>query len=273
MIKRVNNRNLKQYFKEISTIPLLSKNDERIFARKARLGDEAFREKLIVANLKFVVTIARKYLGHHGLSLSDLINAGNFGLIEAAHRYDERKKVRFLTYAIWWIRKAIYDAIYEERGLISTGTLDKKLEQAIDKLYHRLGRAPEIDEIAKELGIAPEEVDLNRQRPLTYYSLDQPVDEEEKTPWLELFDALTIPSPEELYHKKKLEDMIRQHLDILDRQEKIIIEKSFGLGDYKMEPIESISKTLNLTREKVRMIREQALRKLRSVLYRNWLEG
>lgn len=272
MIKRVSNRNLNQYFKEIGAIPLLSKNEERQQARKARLGDEDSRERIIVSNLRFVVSVAKKYL-RRGLSLSDLINAGNYGLIEAAYRYDERKKVRFLTYAIWWIRKAIYDAISEEHGLISTGTLDKKLDQVIDRLYHRLAREPTMEEIAREIGIAPEEVDLARSQPLTYISLDQPVDDEEKTPWLELVDALTIPSPEDLYHRKELRAMIQKHLGILQRRERDIIERSFGIGDRRVESIEMISKGLNLTRERVRLLREQALRKLRSVLYQGYLEA
>lgn len=271
MVKKVNNRNLDQYFKEITVYPLLSKTEERGCARKARLGDEESRQKLILANLRFVVTFARKYL-RRGLSLPDLINAGNYGLIEGAYRYDERKKVRFLTYAVWWIRKAIYDAISEERGIVTTGKIDKNLDHAIERLYHRLGRAPTIEEIAKELSVNPEEVDLERQRPLTFISLDQPSDDSEKTPLLELIDALTIPSPEDLYHKKELEEMISKHLDILEKRERLIIEKSFGLADRDPLPIEIISKELNLTRERVRLIRDQALRKLRSVMYRDWLE-
>ncbi len=271
MIKRVSNRNLNQYFKEIGAIALLSKNEERQHARKARLGDEDSRERIIVSNLRFVVSVAKKYL-RRGLSLPDLVNAGNCGLIEAAGRYDERKKVRFLTYAIWWIRKAIYDAISEEHGLISTGTLDKKLDRVINKLYHRLGREPAIEEIAREIGVSPEEVNLARQQPLTYISLDQTADEDEKTPWLELVDALTIPSPEDLYHRKELQAMIKRHLDILERLEREIVERSFGLGDRKIESIEMISKSMNLTRERVRLVREQALRKLRSVIYKDYIE-
>jgi len=268
LIRRVNNRNIQQYFKEISTISLLTKNEERICARKARQGDEECRKRMILSNLRFVVSVAKKYL-RRGLSLPDLINAGNYGLIEAAYRYDERKKVRFLTYAVWWIRKAIYDAISEEQGLISTGALDKKLDQVINQLYHRLGREPDIEDIACALGISTEEVNLTHQRPLTYISLDQTVDEEDKTPWIELVDALTIPSPEELYHQKELQATIKKHLDILKRFERKIIERSFGIGDHKIESIDQISKSLNLTREKVRLVREQALRKLRSIIYKN----
>ena len=271
MIQRVSNRNLNQYFKEIGAISLLDKNQEWQYARKARLGDEESREKIVVSNLRFVVTVAKKYL-RRGLSLPDLVNAGNCGLIEAAGRYDERKKVRFLTYAIWWIRKAIYDAISEERGLISTGTLDKKLDRVINKLYHRLGREPQIDEIAKEIGVSPEEVNLARQQPLTYISLDQSVNDDDKTPWLELVDALTIPSPEDLYHRKELQAMIKRHLDILEKLEREVIERSFGIGDRRIESIEMISKSMNLTRERIRLVREQALRKLRSVIYKDYLE-
>ncbi len=244
---------------------------ERNLARKARLGDETSRKQLILSNLKFVAAFARKYL-RSGLSLPDLINAGNYGLIQAAYRYDERKKVRFLTYAVWWIRKAIYDAIYEERGLISGFKLDRNLDRIINRLYARLGRAPDINDIARELNIPPEEVTLAGPKYISYISLDQPV-EEEKTPWSELIDALTIPSPEEIYHQKELKKTIKKHLDILDKIEKMVIERSFGLGDQPIESIDRISKSLNMTREKVRMIREQALRKLRLVLFREWLEA
>ncbi|RKX70644.1 RNA polymerase subunit sigma [candidate division WOR-3 bacterium] len=250
---------LARYFKDISNYKPISREEEIRLARKARNGDEAAREKLILANLRFVVQVAKNFQ-NQGLSLLELIIAGNYGLVKAASNYDERRKVRFLTYAVWWIRKEIQSAIRDHQIMkVDWSEKDRKMDRAIKRLYKQLGREPSIDEIARELSIPPDEISAP---PLVQMDRidDEGFDQSS------LAEEITIPSPEEIFLKKRDQELINEALKRLNKTEATVIKRNYGLDGNEPESMEKIGKRLRLSRERVRQIRNRALNKLRAYL-------
>lgn len=250
---------LARYFKDIANYKPISKEEEFKLAHKVRKGDEAAREKLILANLRFVIQIAKNFQ-NQGLSLLELIIAGNYGLIKATFNYDERRKVRFLTYAVWWIRKEIQAAIKDNQILkVDWSEKDRKMDRAIKRLYKQLGREPSIEEIAKELSLPLNEISVPP-------SIQMDRIDNEGFDHSAISDELTFPSPEQAFLKKRDQELITEALKKLNKTEAIVIKRNYGLNGEESESMESIGKRLHLTRERIRQIRNRALTKLRKYL-------
>jgi RNA polymerase primary sigma factor len=267
-------RGLKQYLEEISRFKLLNKKQEFELARRVRTkNDEDAKEKLICANLRIVVYIAKRFQ-KQGLSLSDLINAGNKGLIHATTKFDERKGYRFNTYSVWWVKRAIYDAINQERGIVPRSYLAKRIQIQTLKFIQKKGREPTVEELAEHLKVDQSAVSMALAELIPPYSLDETFDESEN-PYIESVrldiegaDNLISPAPDEIFHKKEQKEKLMKALGKLEPREQEILQRNFGLGDYEVHSLEDISRIMNITRERVRQIKENALRKLKIVLLR-----
>jgi len=267
-------RGLKQYLEEISRFDLLDKNEEFKLAYLVRTkNDEDAKEKLICANLRIVVYIAKRFQ-KQGLSLSDLINAGNKGLIHATTKFDERKGYRFNTYSVWWIKRAIYDAINIERGVVPRSYLAKRIQIQTLKFIQKKGQEPTVEELAQNLKVDESAVSMALAELIPPYSLDETFDDSEN-PYIESVrlviegaDNLISPAPEEIFYKKEQKEKLLNALGKLEPREQEILKRNFGLGDYDIHSLEDISRIMNITRERVRQIKENALRKLKIVLSR-----
>ena len=274
MFRVVSDRGLKQYLEEISQFPILSKEEEFELARKIRLhNDEEAKEKLICSNLRIVVYIAKKFR-HQGMMLSELVNAGNEGLIHSATKFDERKGYRFNTYSVWWIKRAIYDAINARRGIVPKSFLAKRLQVKTNKYIQKKGKEPTIKELAEMLKADENAVSLALRELIPPYSLDETFEDSE-SPYIESVrfdiegaDNLISPPPDEIFEKKVQKENLLKALGKLEPREQEILQRNFGLGDYEIHSLEEISRIMNITRERVRQIKENALRKLKIVLSR-----
>lgn len=267
-------RGLKQYLEEISRYELLDKDEEFELARLVRTkNDEDAKEKLICSNLRIVVYIAKRFQ-KQGLTLPDLINAGNKGLIHATTKFDERKGYRFNTYSVWWIKRAIYDAINVERGVVPKSYLAKRIQIQTLKFIQKTGREPTVEDLAQNLKVDESAVSMALAELIPPYSLDETFEESEN-PYIESVrldiegaDNLISPAPDELFQKKEQKEKLLNALGKLEPREQEILKRNFGLGDYDMHSLEDISRIMNITRERVRQIKENALRKLKIVLSR-----
>lgn len=267
-------RSLKQYLEEISRYPILTKEEEYELARRIRLNDdEEAKEKLICSNLRIVVFIAKKFQ-NQGLSLSDIVNSGNEGLIHAITKFDERKGYRFNTYSVWWIKRAIYDAINLERGIVPKSYLAKRLHVITLKYIQKHGQEPTVKELAKTMKTDESSISLALSELIPPYSLDETFEDTEN-PYIESVrldiegaDNLISPSPDEIFKKKMQTEKLMSALSKLELREQEILKRNFGLDDYEMHSLEEISRIMNITRERVRQIKENALRKLKIVMSR-----
>lgn len=272
MFKIFSDRGLKQYLEEISQYPILKKEEEFSLAERIRKkNDEHAKEKLICSNLRIVVYIAKKFM-NQGLILSELINAGNEGLIHATSKFDERKGYRFNTYSVWWIKRAIYDAINLERGIVPRSFLARRIHGQTLKFIQKEGREPTINELAEVLKVDESAVSLALGELIPPYSLDETFEDSEN-PYIESVrldiegaDNLISPPPDEIFKKKVQKEKLLQALSKLEPREQEILKRNFGLGDYEVHSLEEISRIMNITRERVRQIKENALRKLKIVL-------
>jgi RNA polymerase primary sigma factor len=274
MFRIVSDRGLKHYLEEISHYPLLSKPEEFELGRRIReKEDEDAKERLICCNLRIVVYIAKKFSGQ-GLSLSELINAGNEGLIHATTKFDERKGYRFNTYSVWWIKRAIHEAINSERGIVPKSFLAKRIQTQTTKFIQKHGREPTVEELAKKLNVDQSAVSLALSELIPPYSLDETFDDSE-SPYIESVlldidgaDNLISPAPDELFKKKVQKEKLFEALGKLEPREQEILKRNFGIDEYDVHSLEEISRIMNITRERVRQIKENALRKLKIVLQR-----
>jgi RNA polymerase primary sigma factor len=261
---RVTSDSLQAYLRQISTIPLLSREEEVELATCAQAGDQGALEKLIVSNLRYVVSVARRYLGY-GLALADLINEGNIGLIQAVHRFDPSRGVKVITYAVWWIRQAITHAIAEHGGVMALPVKHlEKLRQALEgyrRYTQQIGVEPSSAELAPELELPADEVEsiLHNYRHL---SLDTPIGEGGEASFLDVLPSTTSPSGEEAYINATLTDEIRELLSQLPAREQQILRLRFGL-DEEPKTLEEIGGMLGITRERVRQIEKRAKDRLR----------
>jgi RNA polymerase primary sigma factor len=258
---------LKRYLQEISRIPGIDADAEKVLGARARQGDRDAMKSLVEANLRFVVSFAKRYRGC-GLSFLDLINEGNIGLMEAARRFDPLKDVRFLTYAVWWVRQAIVHAISEQGGAV-------RLPQKQANLVHRLGktmralntqlqREPTMDEIAAEMGTTAADVARLMQVAGDQISLTGSGDDDPDTPNLaDRLEQDTIPGAEDVVFKAVMESQMRACIDDLDPKEELVVKMRFGLDDHEPRTLKEIGDELNLSRERIRQIESQALAKLK----------
>jgi len=269
---RFEDETLSLYLKEIQKYSLLSEDEEKILAKKARLGDKEARDKLIQSNLRFVVSVAKTYQ-NLGTPLSDLINEGNLGLVKAAERYDERKGVRFLSYAVWWIKQSIMKAVTEHiksyRLPMSRAGKIIKVAKAESKVSQEVGREPTVGEIAKELGVKSGEILEAMNVARQDISLDDEIQHTDNLTYRDVVKNENIESPEEIFFRKKFLDKIREGMDNLNDREKDIVRLYFGIDGENPHTLEDIGKMMGLSRERVRQLRNRALEKLRSYFYSN----
>ena len=260
---------LDSYLHDISVYPLITREEEAALAVRIRAGDQVALDALVRANLRFVVSVAKKYQ-NQGVSLSDLVNEGNLGLIRAAHKFDESKEIKFISYAVWWIRQAILQALAEQSRMVrvpmnQAGTL-YRIGKRVSTLQQRLEREPTPAEIAEGLEDVSE-ADVARMVALTkaHVSLDAPRTPGEESPLLEyLADDVSL-GPDEQTHEKALTEAIERSLSGLKEREARILRLYFGLGEEEPMTLEQIGAHLGITRERVRQIKEKALSRLRHV--------
>ena len=256
-----------QYLKDIHDIKLLTAEQEVELAKRIEQGDQAAMQQFVLSNLRLVVSIAKRYTGR-GLSLIDLIQEGNIGLMRAVQKFDWRRGYKFSTYATWWIRQAITRAIADKgrtiRLPVHVSEALSRLNTTQQRLTQELGRAPTDEEIARELGIDVERVRATRQAAALPSSLDQPIGEDDDAKLADLVMDQTEPGPEEAAHERLLKQEAERTLArALTERERLVLEMRFGLGGGHVYPLERIGQVLGLTRERVRQIEASALRKLR----------
>lgn len=257
---------VKMYLKEIGRVPLLSAEEEIRLATLAKQGDEDAKNKLCEANLRLVVSVAKKYMGR-GISLLDLIQEGNIGLIKAVEKFDHTKGFKFSTYATWWIRQAITRAIAEQartiRVPVHMAESINKIRKVSSYLLHQNGCEPTIEQIAEEAGYTPEkvrEILVVAQEPV---SLETPIGEEEDSHLGDFIPDDESQTPHETASRKLLGEMMTQVLETLTPREAKVLRLRYGLDDGKNHTLEEIGQELQVTRERVRQIEVKALRKLR----------
>ncbi|UCE66495.1 MAG: sigma-70 family RNA polymerase sigma factor [Candidatus Zixiibacteriota bacterium] len=263
---RDEDRSLDLYLREIGETPLISAKEEVLLAKRIRQGDQKALEKLTKANLRFVVSVAKQYQ-NQGLSLADLINEGNIGLIKAAKRFDETRGFKFISYAVWWIRQAILQALAEQSRIVRlplnrVGTLHKigKISSSLQQEY---GREPSAKEIAKELSLTEGEVSDTLKISNSHLSLDAPFSVSEDNSLIDILEDEMQPSPDESLLDDSLRVEIEKALDTLTPREAEVINLYFGLNQEKPLTLEEIGARFSLTRERVRQIKEKAIRRLR----------
>lgn len=259
-------RSLDLYLKEIGETPLINAAEEVRLAKKIKLGDQRALEALTKANLRFVVSVAKQYQ-NQGLSLADLINEGNIGLIKAAKRFDETRGFKFISYAVWWIRQAILQALAEQSRIVRlplnrVGTLHK-IGKISSRLEQNFGRAPSPDEIAKVLDLSANEVTDTLKISNSHLSLDAPFSQSEDNSLIDILEDEFQPSPDEALMSHSLRLEIEKALDTLTAREAEVINLYFGLNNDKALTLEEIGSRFSLTRERVRQIKEKAIRRLR----------
>ena len=267
--KQVTNRetaSLDKYLQEIGQVGLISADEEVELAQRIKAGDQRALDKLTKANLRFVVSVAKQYQ-NQGLTLPDLINEGNLGLIKAAQRFDETRGFKFISYAVWWIRQSILQALAEQSRIVrlplnKIGSINK-----INKKYAELEqlneRAPSAEEIAQELDMTEEDVKESLKNSGRHISMDAPLVEGEDSNLYDVLKSGESPNPDRELMTESLRIEIERALQTLTPREADVIRLYFGLGGQHAMTLEEIGETFDLTRERVRQIKEKAIRRLK----------
>jgi len=259
-------QSLDRYLQEIGEVQLLKANQEVELAQKIKKGSQEALEKLTKANLRFVVSVAKQYQ-NQGLSLGDLINEGNLGLIKAAKRFDETKGFKFISYAVWWIRQAILQALAEQSRIVRlplnrVGALHK-IGKTSSGLEQTFGREPSANEIADELEMSPYEVMDTLKISSRHLSLDAPFNDGEDNRLLDVLEDKFLPPPDQKLMKDSLKSEIEKALSSLTDREAEVISLYFGINREHSLTLEEIGEIFKLTRERVRQIKEKAIKRLR----------
>ena len=269
IIKQVTNRrilSLDKYLHEIGKIELLTDEQEVDLARRIHKGDMNARDRLVNANLRFVVSVSKQYQ-NQGLSLPDMINEGNIGLIKAAERYDETRGFKFISYAVWWIRQSILQALAEQSRIVRLPLnrigLIQKANRIFAALEQKYEREPTPSEISQALELAPDDVKEAIKNTGRHISLDAPLADDETGNMYDLLVNEDSPSPDKDLLSDSLRKEIERALDTLTLREAVIIRLSFGLIDRHTYTLEEIGEKVNLTNERVRQIKKTAIRKLK----------
>lgn len=260
------NKSLDKYLNEISKVPMIDAQEEVELARRIREGDQAALEKLVNANLRFVVSVSKQYQ-NQGLTLGDLINEGNMGLIKAAKRFDETRGFKFISYAVWWIRQSILQALADQSRIVrlplnKVGSLGR-ITQAAARLEQELEREPTPEEIAEHLQIPLTEVENALRSSGRHLSIDAPLAEGEDNTLLGVLDQNDEPNPDMPLINESLQNEINRVISTLSDKERDVLKYYFGLDGNPAHTLEDISEKVGLTRERVRQIKEKALRRLR----------
>ncbi len=267
--KQITNResqSLDKYLQEIGKVDLLTPDEEVILAQKIRDGDQLSLERLTKANLRFVVSVAKQYQ-NQGLSLGDLINEGNLGLIKAAQRFDETRGFKFISYAVWWIRQSILQALAEQSRIVRlplnrVGSLNK-ISKTFSELEQKFEREPSPEELAEVLEISSNEVVDTMKISGRHVSVDAPFVQGEENSLLDVLENDTEIRPDQELMNDSLRREVLRALSTLTQREAEVIMFYFGLNNEQAMTLEEIGEKFNLTRERVRQIKEKAIRRLR----------
>ncbi|RME19197.1 MAG: RNA polymerase sigma factor RpoD/SigA [Bacteroidetes bacterium] len=267
--KSITNResaSLDKYLQEIGKEELITAEEEVQLAKRIKEGDEEALEKLTRANLRFVVSVAKQYQ-NQGLSLPDLINEGNLGLIKAARRFDETRGFKFISYAVWWIRQSILQALAEQSRIVrlplnQVGSLNK-ISKAYSKLEQEHEREPSVEELAEATDIPVEKVADTLRVSGKHISIDAPLIAGEESTLVEVIPNNDSPSADAALMKESLEKEVERALSTLTERERDVIKLFYGIGVAHPLTLEEIGDKFNLTRERVRQIKEKAIRRLR----------
>jgi RNA polymerase primary sigma factor len=277
--KQVTNRetaSLDKYLQEIGRVELITADEEVSLAQRIRAGDRAALEKLTKANLRFVVSVSKQYQ-NQGLSLPDLINEGNLGLIKAANRFDETRGFKFISYAVWWIRQSILQALAEQSRIVrlplnKIGAINK-INKAYARLEQEFEREPNYEEIAVLLEISETEVKDSIRNSGRHVSMDAPLMQDEDNNMYDVLRSDDIPTPESGLIYESLRKEVERAISTLTPRESDVIRFYFGLnGSYPMT-LEEIGEKFELTRERVRQIKEKAIRRLKTTSRSNILQS
>lgn len=266
--KQITNResqSLDKYLQEIGKVSLITSDEEVELAQKIRDGDQIALEKLTKANLRFVVSVAKQYQ-NHGLTLGDLINEGNLGLIKAAQRFDEKRGFKFISYAVWWIRQSIMQALAEQSRIVRlplnrVGSINK-ISRAFSELEQKFQREPSPEELAESLEITTEEVAVNLKISSRHISMDAPFAGGEDNGLLDVLEN-DSETPDSALMNDSLQREVQRALSTLTPRESEVLALYFGLNGGNALTLEEIGEKFNLTRERVRQIKEKATRRLR----------
>ena len=260
------NQSLDKYLQEIGEVPLLTPAEEIHLARRIKKSDQESLEKLTKANLRFVVSVAKQYQ-NQGLTLGDLINEGNLGLIKAAKRFDETRGFKFISYAVWWIRQSILQALAEQSRVVRlplnrVGALNK-IGKAFSNLEQEFEREPSASEIAEELEMTPFEVSDTLKISGRHLSMDAPFSQGEDNRLLDVIQNDRQPAPDSNLMQESLRKEVDRALSTLTRREAEVVKLYFGLDQEHPLTLEEIGEQFSLTRERVRQIKEKAIKRLR----------
>ena len=279
--KSITNRetaSLDKYLQDIGKEELITAEEEVNLAQRIKQGDQIALEKLCKANLRFVVSVAKQYQ-NQGLSLPDLINEGNVGLIKAAGRFDETRGFKFISYAVWWIRQSILQALAEQSRIVrlplnQVGSLGK-ISKATSKLEQIYERPPSLNELAREMDVPEHKVAETIKMGTRIVSMDAPIDQDEDTKLLDVFVSVDTPDTDENLIRESLAMEVQRSLATLTEKEREILNMFYGIGYPYGYTLEEIGSAFDLTRERVRQIKEKAIRRLkhssRSRLLRSYL--
>ncbi|WP_457640742.1 sigma-70 family RNA polymerase sigma factor [Persephonella sp.] len=267
---------LNLYIQKMAEHPLLTPEEEKELAIRAKKGDKEALKKLVEGNLRFVVNVAKNFIGW-GVPLTDLIAAGNLGLIEAAKRFDPDRDVKFISYAVWWIRQAIMQTIFQQTGAVRIPVKESlfisKVKETYEQLKEELKREPTIEEIAEKVGASPKKVRNALQVVRMPFSLDKPLGEEGED--LTLLDILSKKGTEDV-EKELIEESLHKELstllNVLDDRERAIIEHRFGLNGKEPKTLTEVGELLGISRERVRQLEQRALKKLRVLAMKRHLK-
>jgi len=268
--KQITNResqSLEKYLQEIGRVDLISPDEEVELAKRIRLGDQKALERLTTANLRFVVSVAKQYQ-NQGLTLGDLINEGNLGLIKAAQRFDETRGFKFISYAVWWIRQSILQALAEQSRIVrlplnQVGTLNK-IVKAFSKLEQEFEREPTAEELANILEMTVSEVENSLKVSGRHISVDAPLADGEDSSLLDVLRDDEAAKPDNALIDESLSKEVEYALTVLTTREADVLRYFFGLGGRQPQSLEEIGSNLGLTRVRVRQIKEKSIRRLRA---------
>ncbi|WP_296633718.1 RNA polymerase sigma factor RpoD/SigA [Polaribacter sp.] len=268
--KQVTNRDtksLEKYFQEIGKIDLITADEEVELALKIKAGDQKALDKLVKANLRFVVSVAKQYQ-NQGLKLSDLINEGNLGLVKAAKRFDETRGFKFISYAVWWIRQSIMQSLAEQSRIVrlplnKIGSISK-INKVYSKLEQQNERVPTYVEIANELDTTVRNVAQSMKNSGRHLSMDAPVREGEDSNLYNFLQANESPKPDNNLMKQSLDIEIDRALETLTYKEAKVLKMFFGLGNHSPASLSEIGEKFDLTRERVRQVKQRAIKRLQN---------
>ncbi|MBR0177917.1 MAG: RNA polymerase sigma factor RpoD/SigA [Bacteroidales bacterium] len=268
--KQITQRNsgtLDKYLSDIAKERLLTADEEVELAQRIKDGDQTALDRLVRSNLRFVVSVAKQYQ-NQGLSLQDLINEGNLGLVKAAQRFDETRGFKFISYAVWWIRQSILQAVAEQARIIrlpmnQVGAL-AKVKKAVSLLEQKLQRRPTVKEIADAVGMEEDKVEQLMSLGSRHVSTDAPLDDSDDANFLDVFVQNDEVQTDTAVERESASRAIRHSLDLLSEKERSILCMYFGLGTQREYSLEEIAMKLDISRERTRQIRDRALKRLRS---------